>query len=457
MSSEGRAIRCGGCGAHFPLATLSPGASCPYCGTALDLGTAPAREARQYEDDFFAEMRRADQDRQAAVSWGRWADGGTQSKAWLALLVVMLLGPVASTALGALAHQLPMPDTLRDAIGGLASTCGVGLMLVAVVGYVAWMARATRVRRAGPADAGPPSRVACPHCGAPNELAPGQALQTCAHCRGALVPSRTVIQRGLDAARAARRQASLTRYAAERRGMLGLHQWTRGYDKTMPVFLLLTVVPMFLGYGVLRVYATDHTPLEYACIGGPILLAIGLVAAGATWWLARWRRRRQAWRGAVSDLARQFGGWSSEDLEDFVGWLEATWAGPYDTRFIGGGPRWAAALASAWGYRVAVVLNPEVSGQYAMSPSYARVLLAAWVPSASDGGPPPTPSPEAQRTIDWLKSAGFLVSCEEAGILAMAQQGVVDELKKHPASAHQLAPIVGHLARLAHEIGAQPV
>lgn len=462
-TSEGKGIRCARCGGIFPLATLAPGAVCPYCGARQELNATAVVEAQQYRRDFFHEMRAADHERDAAAAWGRWSGNASLPLAAVLFSSLMFIVPLLFAIPGYLVAfgHVEVPPALLTALGSGGPVCGALAMVVATGGFV-WFQRrrAAGPARTSPHDLGPGRNVACPHCGAPNPLVPGQHVATCAHCRGALVPSRTVMVAGLDAARAERRRASHERYRAERRGMLGVASYTGTWQRIAPLFYVLPFAPMVLGVCVLPLGAMrGHVTLPALLVVGlPLLLVAALAIGAATFFFVRARQRRNAARRALEDLAHQFLGRAIDRAEDLVGFLDAYWAGPYDTRFIGAGPSFGGAIIHAWGYPTAVVLNPAPSrGQGLQIPTHVRVLVAAWVPSASDGGPPPALGPEAQRTVEWLRAAGFLVSCEEGGLLAMAQEHVVEHLRRRPEAAHQLAPVIGHLARLALEVGAQPV
>ncbi len=458
VTAETHGIRCDNCGGRFPLATLSPGSRCAYCGAPLRLEGPAVQAARQYRDDFFGEMRRADHEHAQASRWETWHGQGARPLAWIGLVALVAAAPVLQIVAGMVAHVAPLPPEVAELLQGLSATCGAVVMFGAAGAYLFWLNRRSRVGPARVATApGAPSRVACPHCGAPSELGLGQHVQTCSHCAGALIPGQTVMSAGLDAARLAHRAARLQRFSAERRGMLGIHRTTAGYRHLMPLAYAIPFVPMVLSALVVPLSAARGSGLAMVCVSAGVLLILGVGAVGGVRWLSGGRRKRLALQGALRDLARQFGGGASDQLEDLVRWLDASWAGPYEARYVGGGPGLAMAFASAWGYPVAVVLNLEDGGRYAQCPPYVRVLLAAWVPSASDGGPPPPPGPEALQTIEWLRAEGFLVSCEEGGILAMAQDPLIHRLREHPGGARQLATVVGHLARLAYEVGARPV
>lgn len=459
--SEGKGIRCARCGGTFPLATLAPGVLCPYCGAPQSMSGTAVVEAQQYRRDVFREMDAADRERDAAAAWGRWSGATSVPVAALAFTLVMFVVPLLVSLPGWLMAygHLDVPPRVMSALGSTGSLCAVASMVGMTLAFVALQSRRASARAERAALEGG-REVACPHCGAPNRLVHGQHVSTCAHCRGALVPSRTVIRAGLDAARAERRRATLERYRAERRGMLGVASYSGTWQRIAPLFYVIPLAPMVIGVCLVPLSAPGRHPSLGALllVAVPLLLVTAAAAGGGAFLFVRARQRKAAARRALEDLAGQFHGRAIDRVEDLVEWLDARWAGPYDVHFIGAGPGFGGALIDAFGYPAAVVVNPvESRGAGHRTPTHVRVLVAAWVPSASDGGPPPALGPEAQRTVEWLRAAGFLVSCEEAGLLAMAQDHVVAHVRRHPEAAHQLAPVIGHLARLAHEVGAQPV
>ncbi len=457
--SSGKGIRCQHCGGTFPLATLAAGVCCPYCGTAQSMTSTAIDEARRYRSEFFSQMRAADAERDQAAMWSRWRDHARGSQ----LGLVLVLGVSVLPCLLAVPSWLLASSgvTLPPALSGVASAATSICPLVLVVTVMlAWGLRQTRASRPpSPTEPGRAHPLACPHCGAPNEVAPGQHVATCAHCHGALMPSRTAMLAGLDDARAAHRRALLARYRAEREGMLGVARTTGSYAKIAPLFYVVPLAPMLLGVCALPLAGGRFDPLDLVVVGAPLLLIAGVVLGAAAFVFVRWRERTATYERALADLAYQFNGRATRELADFVGWLNTLWAGPYDVRFVGAGPRFGAVLGDAWGFPAAIVLDPAppLMQQTTTGPRHARILVAAWIPGRSEGGGPPPLDPSAQRTMAWMQASGFFVSCEEAGILAMARDEVVDRLRREPAAVHQLAPVLGHLVRLAVEIGAQPV
>jgi hypothetical protein len=63
----------------------------------------------------------------------------------------------------------------------------------------------------------------------------------------------------------------------------------------------------------------------------------------------------------------------------------------------------------------------------------------------------------AQTELGWLRHLGFSVEESEAGLLAEASAAVVKRVRQAPAALHEVAPVLGHLSRLAQHRGRAPV
>ncbi|MFK7990786.1 MAG: hypothetical protein AB8I08_32500 [Sandaracinaceae bacterium] len=455
------------------MRTLVSGVSCPFCGARQDLSSTAFIEAKQYRADVFQQMRQADAERRKVNAWGQW---GTPSAPNVKLLwgaiLLSTVGPVCLSLPALLLQALSSSHSLHasgDALVGLGTTLGalvpVGLLVLLGI----YLHRDLRTKPQPRSAAGPrpplapareagPMKVACPHCGAPNTLRVGETARTCQHCRGALMPSKTLMFQGLDAARAMAREAKLERHRAERNGMLQVRAYQDATRTYLPLFYGVTFFAPALGVFVLPFsLLDDDAPLAAkAGIGMVVVGAVGLCCALVAAFALRWHRGQKAWRRTLADLATQFHGHASTHLSDMVDWLNATWAGAYDLARIAAGPRFGFVPLDAWGFRAALVLSPTAG--FFSGGSHARVVVAAWVPGFSDGaGAPASLTPQATATLDWLRGEGFDVAREEGGLVATATPRVLQLLRRHPESAHQLAPVIGHLVRLAHEIGARPV
>jgi len=441
---------CGGALSH------STDALCTFCGARDPARSDAVDRAHEYRDDHFAVMRKADAENKRADLWtrapGLFDESGPLAAIIGAVSLVTSFIVVSGRFLLSYLVDLP-PEELRRYIAGLGLVIGFLGLPAAIFVYVTWQEwrgrdhapRTTAVRA---------SRLSCPHCGAPNVAKAGQPSHTCSHCRGALVPSRVAIAAALETAQEDLRLARIERHRAERVGMLGMSHASRGNAAIGSILLGVASVPAIAVLSaVVYLGATGRFPPGIQVILW-ILMTLGVVGvggAGAHFFWQRHRRRR-AWQEALEDLAFQFGGVVSTRLDDLVTWLNRYWAGLYEPRYLASGRRSGAVLVEAFGYQAAVALKLDRN----RADAYVRVLLAAWVPGPSEGGDAPQIDPRARATKRWLEAAGFRVRFEEAGILAVAQPAVLRLLRKSPGQLHQLAPVIGHLARLAGEVGATP-
>lgn len=443
--SPGVGVQCTACGGTFPLQTLAATAVwCPYCGVRQELAQPAHDEARRYREDVFGAMRAADADRKQAERLAQWSDKSSPAQF---LMLVLILVPIT------LAWVAGPAGISAETVMAVAIAAGAALLVVAVVAFV----QHQRARggppsalQAQPSAATRAKKVACPHCGAPNQLLVGQAVHTCAFCRGALMPSRTAMVQALDALRLERRTAALVRHRAER---LRTAKDRRAESPKLLLWIPVGLAPLLL----LPIAVIAKLDGASRIFGGAVIV-VCIAACALGWARLRARRRLQVFHEALSDLAAQFHGCASTQLDDLVRWLDDHWAGTYELRRLWAGPRFGTVTVDAWGFAALVVMNPAKGGPLSdHHPRYADILLAAWVPGVSEGHPAPPLDPRATGTLEWLRRSGFDVRRTEAGLIASAHPAVIDHLEREPGRVHHLATIIGHLVRLAHEIGAQPV
>ncbi len=455
-TSRGQGIRCSSCGGTFPLQTLAAAVLCPYCGAQQSLAGTAIRRVQQYRHDVFAEMRAADADRQQASTWSQWTSGGSQI--WMMIVPLTFLLPFCisvPTMLLAMGH-VALPPAISNVLGNVGGLCTT-FVVMAALGASSWM-RSRQKRGASQRGPSVASKVACPHCGAPNRLVAGEHVHTCSYCGGALMPSKTVMVQSLDAVRAERRRAALERYRAERHGMMNAGASSRTTMRLAPLYYVVPFAPMSLFCLVGILGAAKETQAFWPLLAVAVMV-VSLVAGALGLVALRWWRRRESWRRGLAQLATQFHGRASTQIADLVSWLDTYWAGPFDVRKLLGGPRFAVVALDAWGYSGVLALSParmllDTSNAY---PTYAQVVLAGWVPSATEGHGSPPIGDAARATLGWLEAAGFSVSFEEAGVVASALPWVIERLRRQPDVVGQLAPVVAHVVRLAYELGVQPV
>lgn len=432
---DARSIQCPRCHGHFSLEKLVASVHCPYCGLPQRLDEhAEVRAARDYERAVQGDLAQANQAHGHAAAWERWYGRGSgYGGLMLVYLLCLPLMGVGSMFLG---------PVLGPAIGG-----GV------IVGYSIWYY--TRAGRRGVQVSAGAAEVACPRCGAPNALALGRGVDTCAYCQAALMPSPAVMAQGLDAGRLARRSAVMERHRQQRSAYARMHRY-QGWSQLLPYVWLILAVP---ASGCIMIYMAARMLIRgepfdpaVAAMGGGALAVMG---GALLWWLGR-RRRARLWQQAMADLAAQLHGRVLPRASGPLEWLNAYWAGEHMPGYL----RWsgmavAVALDGA-GYRTLVDVDPVRSNE--QRTGRVLVLLAAWMPGISDGtqGAPALPE-RARQAMDWLQRAGFSCSLGEAGIMLAAGEALQKQLRRNPAAAHGLAPVIVGAAELAVALGAVPV
>jgi len=331
----------------------------------------------------------------------------------------------------------------------------IGFLVLVMGGTVAtslWLSGRKRKARMASAGVTP---VACPSCGAPNELHAGQTLETCRFCRAALVPSGTIMQRALSRVDEAAGAAELARFRAERRGMSAL--MSRGAHRYTPYIIVGSFLPMTLGAAVIAAAQVVFDPESANLRAVAALFVLGSLNAGILVLIYARRSAIQArWQKVADDLAYQFGGRRvTTGLAGVVDWLNAFWAAPYEVNFLSTSAYQVSLVLDACGYAVLVDIEP--SGAHAQHyPARLHVLLAAAVPDAAVTRPSALPH-AAQAAHAWLGAAGFDVRLTRAGLLAIARPATLATLRRAPERAHLLSTVVTTLAGLARGAGAAPV
>jgi hypothetical protein len=446
-------IRCGYCGSGVTVEELEATAYCPYCGQQLPL--EPLRgELAGYQAAVGAKLQQIERERKHAAAWDRWSDDSSRRPGRsMAVAFGLMMGvPVLLSLGGFLLYRVGALE-LRGP--GLSITIMVASYL-GVIGYIVWYYR-RRKGRSAQAQAPGAVAVACPTCGAPGQLPPGQSAGSCAYCGGALVPTRTVMRRSLDEVQASVRQAEIMRYRKQREGMANVMAYSSSATRYVPVFAM---APFLIGVLVLPFGWT------YAMVWGDepfnptVFLAYGLVfggVGGGVLFLRYRRRKRRALSAALEALARQHGGRVLSELKQWVGWLNAYWAGEYGANEIYQGPYGGAVMMDAAGYPVLMIFDAAGQDQY--RPRKLHILLAAWVPGASDSTSTVSPpmNQDAQPLRDSLARQGFTVHVDKAGVRAWAHDEQVKQLAKDPAALRELAPVITTITRLAQAVGATPV
>jgi hypothetical protein len=146
----------------------------------------------------------------------------------------------------------------------------------------------------------------------------------------------------------------------------------------------------------------------------------------------------------LQDLAMQIGGQRTESVFPVVEWLNQHWAADYDLAWLRPGAYHGAALGHVNGLPCLIHLDPHSADH---NPSRAILVIAAWLSAARHRQA--SMDPNARACIDWLQRAGFAVRIEECGVLATANQGTLESIRKQPSLAHMLITVLTTLAGLA--------
>jgi hypothetical protein len=439
-----RTHRCARCGGSFE-AELAAQLVCPFCAHRQ----APAHHAELegYQREVSARLGAAEKEYQHAAAYNSsMRRSGAQS---LKVGYALMLGVPLVLALGA--YALHAAGLLRADSPATSMVLMAGAYLAVIVYLVWWMLGKGRgVRRAEVEGA---AEVRCPSCGAPGVLTPGQAVDRCAYCGAALLASAEVIEQGLDAATRAHRAARMERVRQ------GRHVWVNlastGGANAMPWIIggsmAMMIVPATLGFSwQMATGAAEYSPAIFIMWS----LALGIVGGGVLFY-RHTKAKKTAWRSALADVARQFGGQVFDAAAQWVTWLNRYWIGEIGLKEILQGRFGGAASVSAYGYPALILVDPKPQQNFE---ARVDILLAAQIPGLADGSASAAPPlvGEGAAGRDELGRRGFRLEIEESGLRVRAEPHVIAAYHRDPASAHELAPVLGALVKVARALGAEP-
>jgi len=453
VPTRARTVRCEGCGSSIEIGELAPAIVCAHCGHRQAIDPALLAELREYGDGVREELEQADLERRQGEAWARSTaalKGGNRAIIYIVPIVLCAVVPGAVAAAfsilvsqGAIAQE--KLSYLTYIIPAL-SFLGIG-------GYYAWYYTRYRSRRAaGPGPAA--AEVRCPSCGAPNRIGVGAVLESCEHCKAALIPDEVARAHSLDAAAEAHRRALMEKYRAERQGYASLQRAGFGPVGTIAMvggpFLLMTGGGAVAFSYSMCVGDEPYSPAIFVMWGVTIALILGLALGISTV-----KRRQQRLRDSVSALVVSLGGRGLDGLAGVVGWLNSYWAGPIDPYEMMPGAYYGAGATNLGGYPVLVDVNPKAASQ--QHRRWVRILVACDVPGASsadDSSAPPDVG--ASRLVQKIAAAGFDITTTGAGLLARAGDDILPTLTR-PEAIVALAEQITDLVRLAGSLGAIPV
>jgi cytochrome c-type biogenesis protein CcmH/NrfF len=442
-------VTCRGCGGAIPLKSLTPEVRCPYCGNVQAVDKTLLAELARYQESLKSRLDEAHRDLDIArsydVHYGRLKKSG-----WKVTVVAVLLFMVLPVVVIYTGIYLMKRGVLSNQDSPLITMAVMGTVAAALVLYFVWYYWGRRKKRTLSIG---PTKVSCPTCGAQNELQPGQVIETCMFCGGALVPSARAMAETLDAARQAARSARMERFRKEREGMATIMSYSAG--STVPYIVMGSFAFMLVPATAIFSYqmAVGKEPFHPAIF---ILwaLSMGLVAVMAG--LVAWRRRRRRqWKSALDSLALKYGGRSFRGAQDLVQWLNTFWPGPYNIVNIMAGTYGGGAVFTLRGFPALLFVDPvPVSDKHRAK---VHLFISAFVPGVSDAEDDAGRSGPAPETFAaWFNREGFAVTVQEAGLMAEADDDIVRRLRRAPGEAVGLEPVFLKMVETAKALGAGP-
>lgn len=454
-------IACDHCGSAFRPAALAAHVACPYCQFQQPLDQRRLLQLQGYEERVGDELLGAEQHAQQLATYHKWygktdALPNYTAQFFLTFAACALISALVGVVLALLEviEWMLLPSVILMGGFGCAS----------VIYYAGMIARG--FSRA-PVDRSALGAVAvlCPNCGAPGELTPGDALDTCRHCHAALVPDVAAMRLGEAAARAARRRVAMAKYRKERNTFGQIYRSSAGqyvHLFVMVPFGLMLALPTLMITGEVITGARGVPPF------GPLLLLWGMSFAlwgaiiGSIWW--RYARHAKI-AAPIAQLCARLGGRSGRGTAPLVTWLNAYWCGPFPIQQLYLGPYHHLVELAYSGYPMLVDYNPSTSEHMV---GRFQVLLAADIPgvqfSPAEYSVQPSPqvpwprlSPAAQAALREVQQLRFGVRLSEAGLLAEADPALLKECKKHPERLLLVEAVGPRLVQLAAQMGASPV
>jgi hypothetical protein len=449
-----RTIRCEQCGAAIELVDLRPAVTCRYCGRSQPVDEAVLERLEHYRDQVGFQLSSAEQERKNAARWEyhtrRMKGSGYVKQTVVAMAIAMGAPAVVIGAFMLLKHQGVIGNEQMMYLGPVCT----GVTLLGLMGYFVWYY--TGAKRKGTQTSMEADTVACPQCGAANEMLPGQVVDTCEHCGAALFPDEEARRRGVEAAADEHRRARMERYRAERSGMATYGRLGMGSNVVMLVVAGSFLVPLGLGAVgftvAMMVGAEPYSPAIFLLWGALVLLL-----AGVTAYVLWTKRLKQRIRLGLEQLVERHQGQILGGLQGTVSWLNRYWAGPFDLKALVRGPYNDSAWFALEGYPVLVDLDLKAASQH--HEPRAWILLAAEIPAVSAGHDATLQLTAGVRTaINAIADEGFEADFQQGGLIAKADRATIRSLLRSPETIPPLFDEVAtHMTTLAHHLSASPV
>ncbi|MCA9627238.1 MAG: hypothetical protein KC766_06215 [Myxococcales bacterium] len=453
-------IQCQRCGAAYRPPALTPHVDCPFCRHRQALEPERLAVLRGYERQVGEDIAAAEKHAQHQATYEKWYGKPEERKNHTAefFIVAAVCALVAGLVGGVLvAADVVQPMLLPTIVimGGFLSATAVtyGRMFLQ-------MFRKVDVKRGQLTDV----VVACPTCGAPGRLTPGDAIDTCMHCHAALVPEQGAMQQGLDAAARARRRAAIHHYRTEIETHASLYGGGSGRHIAFVVlvpFALMFTVPSI---GITFEQLTSGKPLRVA----PLLLMFAV--CGTLWgiiamllWL-RWSRR-QAIRRGLAPLQQQFQGRLGHGTRALADWLLAHWAGPFPLQRLYTGVNHHLLRGKAGGFEFLIDFHPAKAEHMV---TRATLMIPAEIPGVSPmsvehqatlaalGTQLPAGNSTVNQLALGLRHAGFDLRVSEAGLSASADEELMRALRKRPERLAEWSQVIARCVELVRALGGRP-
>jgi hypothetical protein len=201
----------------------------------------------------------------------------------------------------------------------------------------------------------------------------------------------------------------------------------------VPYIVLGSFLPVTAGGAIaftVDLLTNDHSDTPAA--GLAVLWLIALGNGGAIALIAGFRReRRRRWRGIADAIATRLSGRVWTTGADWVGWLNAMWAGPYAITNLLLGPYFHAVTGALGGFAVAVDLDPVPASSEHGAPR-ADVLLAACLPDDRET----VAVPAVARGVGGARGRG----CRDAHAVTHRERGQVHAPAPQVAAARRDLP-----------------
>ncbi len=445
-------IHCAGCGSAISIETMAPSVTCSHCGNTQIVDPGLLRKLRSFEDAVDHELDHVSVARDHVEAWRQTTRSLQKGNMWKSVGLAFLLmggmpGAVVLIGLYMMDRGIIDPENTQwlTYVPALASLGGIALF------YVLWF---LRNRKKGSRATLKATTVGCPDCGAANEMIPGELVEICQFCGAALVPTDTIMEQVVDAAREERRRATMEKYRAERSGYAmyqGVGMGSTGLILSIGGSFLLMIGGGTVVFGYQMIVGEEpYHPAIFGMAAASIAMIAGMVIA------IRFKKARKVrYRLEVEGLAESFGGRVLEGIPGKVGWLNRFFAGPVEPLELFPGERYGVGEMKVDGYNLMFDVNPvALSDQHR---PFVTIFLACAVPgSFSEAGVPSyTVSEEANAFIEEARGMEFDVVISDAGLVAHAYPEHAPFFKS-PDNIATLGAPISLMARLARALDAAP-